>query len=89
MTGIYNRIMQEELPKAGVACVVVPRKEAPAGSASGGQAISASTVRQFLKDGRFDELRDLVPDSTLRYFESPEAAPVLARIRNEENVIHY
>ena len=89
VTGIYNRIMQEELPKAGVACVVVPRKEAPAGSASGGQAISASTVRQFLKDGRFDELRDLVPDSTLRYFESPEAAPVLARIRNEENVIHY
>jgi [citrate (pro-3S)-lyase] ligase len=50
---------------------------------------SASTVRQFLKEGRFDELRDLVPDSTLRYFESPEAAPVLARIRSEENVIHY
>ena len=89
VTGIYNRIMQEELPKAGVACVVVPRKEAPAGSASGGQAISASTVRQLLKDGRFDELGGLVPDSTLRYFESPEAAPVLARIRSEENVIHY
>ena len=81
--------MQEELPKAGVACVVVPRKEAPAGSSSGGQAISASTVRQLLKDGRFDELGGLVPDSTLRYFESPEAAPVLARIRSEENVIHY
>jgi hypothetical protein len=27
--------------------------------------------------------------NTLRYFESPEAAPVLARIRSEENVIHY
>ena len=50
---------------------------------------SASTVRQLLKEGRFDELRDLVPDSTLRYCESPEAAPVLARIRSEENVIHY
>ena len=42
-----------------------------------------------LKDGRFDELDGLVPDSTLRYFESPEAAPVLERIRSEENVIHY
>ena len=41
------------------------------------------------KDGNFDALRDLVPDSTLRYFESSEAAPVLARIRSEENVIHY
>ena len=27
--------------------------------------------------------------NTLRCFESPEAAPVLARIRSEENVIHY
>ena len=79
VTGIYNRIMQEELPKAGVACVVVPRKEAPAGSSSAGKAISASTVRQLLKDGNFDALRDLVPDSTLRYFESSEAAPVLFR----------
>ena len=72
-----------------IACVVVPRKEAPAGSSSAGKAISASTVRQLLKDGNFDALRDLVPDSTLRYFESSEAAPVLARIRSEENVIHY
>ena len=27
--------------------------------------------------------------NTLHYFESPEAAPVLERIRSEENVIHY
>ena len=83
VTGIYNKIMQEELPKAGVACIIVPRIE------SGGKAISASTVRQLLKEGRFDELRGLVPPSTLRYFESSEAAPVLARIRSEKNVIHY
>ena len=83
VTGIYNKIMQEELPKAGVSCIVVPRKE------SGGKAISASTVRQCLKDGDFDKLRELVPESTLRYFESPEALPVLRRIRDEKNVIHY
>ena len=90
VTGIYNKIMQEELPKAGVSCVVVPRIEAPADAAyAGGKAISASTVRQLLKEGRFEALRPLVPESTLRYFESDEAAPVLARIRNEKNVIHY
>jgi citrate lyase synthetase len=50
---------------------------------------SASTVRQFLKEGRFDELRDLVPDSTLRYFESPEAAPVVKAIRAMEEARHY
>lgn len=104
VTGIYNRIMQEELPKAGISCVVVPRKEAaakavsgasPSGtapisaSASGTAPISASTVRQLLKAGDFDGLKDLVPESTLRWFMSREAEPVLRRIRSEKNVVHY
>ena len=96
VTGIYNRIMQEELPKAGLNCVIVPRKTVEAaagiptsGTSSAGAPISASTVRQLLKAGDFDGLRALVPESTLRWFMSPEAAPVLARIRAEKNVVHY
>ena len=34
-------------------------------------------------------LRQLVPASTLAYFESPEAAPVLERIRSAKDVVHY
>ena len=83
VTGIYNRIMEQELPRHGISCVVVPRKEA------GGRAISASTVRQLIKEGRIEELSPLVPESTLRYFRNEEAAPVIARIRSEQNVIHY
>lgn len=30
VTGLYNQIMCEQLPKAGIECVVVPRKEATA-----------------------------------------------------------
>ena len=86
VTGIYNRIMKEELPKAGIGCVVVPRKAVPDAS---GAPISASTVRQLLKKGDFDALRSLVPETTLRWFMSEEAAPVLARIRAEQNVVHY
>lgn len=86
VTGIYNRIMQEELPRAGISCVVVPRKTAETKSSL---PISASTVRQLLKAGDFEKLKELVPETTLQFFISPEAAPVLAKIRAEENVVHY
>lgn len=83
VTGIYNQIMSEKLPENGIECVIVPRKT------DGEKAISASTVRQAIKDNDMDTLRKLVPESTLRYFESEDAKDVIARIRNEENVIHY
>ena len=83
VTGLYNRIMAQELPKAGIACHVIPRREA------GGKAISASTVRAALQNGDWDTLKALVPATTLDYFTSPEAAPVLERIRRAGNVVHY
>ena len=83
VTGLYNQIMKEQLPKAGIHCIIVPRKQA------GGKAISASTVRQCLQNGDWESLKALVPATTLEYFRSPEAAPVLARIQKAGNVVHY
>ena len=83
VTGAYNRIMCAELPKAGIDCVVVPRRE------SGGYPISASTVRRCLQVSDWQTLRTLVPQTTYDYFTSPEAEPVLAKIRGTENVVHY
>lgn len=83
VTGLYNKIMAQELPKAGIACHIIPRKEAD------GKAISASTVRVALQNGDWERLKTLVPPTTLDYFTSPEAAPVLDRIRHADNVVHY
>ena len=83
VTGIYNRVMQEELPKAGIACRVIPRK------AMDGQAISASTARKALQQGDMEAFRRIVPQTTYDWFASPEAAPVLERIRREKDVVHY
>ena len=83
VTGLYNAIMAEQLPKAGIACVIVPRKQAD------GRAISASTVRQCLQSGDWDALAKLVPQTTLDYFRSDAAKPVLEKIRQAGNVIHY
>lgn len=83
MTAIYNRTMQEELPKAGIECLVIPRKE------SQGKPISASTVRQAIKEGNLSAVRSLVPESTYRFFLSEEAAPIIQKIKAADQVIHY
>ena len=54
-----------------------------------GKAISASTVRAALQAGDWQTLSQLVPQTTLDYFKSSEAEPVLKRIRSAANVIHY
>ncbi|MBR5111047.1 MAG: [Clostridia bacterium] len=83
VTGIYNRVMEEQLPKAGIACRVIPRKTA------GGQVISASIARQALRQNDLETFRKMVPESTWAWFNSPDAAAVLRRIREAENVMHY
>ena len=83
VTGLYNKIMAQELPKAGITCHIIPRKEAD------GKAISASTVRVALQNGDWELLKTLVPPTTYQYFTDTEAAPVLERIRRAGNVVHY
>ena len=83
VTSIYNRVMKEELEAAGMECIIVPRLE------DGGKAISASHVREAIRDGRLPDIREKVPESTYRYFTSPEAAPVIAAIQRAEDVVHY
>ena len=83
VTGIYNQIMSSELPLAGIDCIIVPRKQIMK------QPISASTVRQLIKNGDFEALKQFVPMSTLNYFKSEEAAPIIERICQTKNVIHY
>ena len=83
VTGIYNRVMLEELTNAGIACHIIPRKEL------NGKAISASTARKCLQQGDLEGFRSLVPESTWQWFMSPEAAPVVKRIQSEKDVVHY
>ncbi|MGT2930108.1 [citrate (pro-3S)-lyase] ligase [Streptococcus dentasini] len=84
VTNIYNHIMQEELPKADIDCLLVPRK-----TTADGQVISASTARQAIKEGQLEGLKDLLPETSLHYFLSAEAQPLISSIQKAEEVIHY
>ncbi|MBQ2327909.1 MAG: [Oscillospiraceae bacterium] len=53
------------------------------------RVISASTVRQAIHDGCLDSVADMLPETTLSFFRSPEAAPIITAIRRESDVVHY
>ena len=84
VTGIYNKIMETKLPAHGIKCVIVPRK-----TEKSGEVISASNVRQAIKNGEFEKMKGLVPESTYRFFTSSEAENIIKKIKGTENVIHY
>ena len=83
VTGLYNEIMARELPKAGIACHIIPRLR------SQNTPISASAVRLALQQGDWQTLKTLVPPTTYAYFTSPQAAPVVEKIQKAGNVVHY
>jgi [citrate (pro-3S)-lyase] ligase len=63
VTHLYNQALQTILPRHGIATVVVPRMEAD------GMAISASRVRDLIRMGRMDEIKQRVPLTTYEYLE--------------------
>ncbi len=83
VTGIYNQILSETLPAGGIDCRIIPRRE------SGGKAISASTVRQYIQNGDLEALKELVPATTFEMIASEEFRPVMERIRRAGDVVHY
>ena len=58
VTDCYNVTMKEVLPGLGIEVTEIQRKEQE------GTAISASRVRQAVKEGKTEEIRGLVPEST-------------------------
>lgn len=83
VTGLYNAVMKEELPQAGIECQIIPRLETE------GNAISASAVRLAIHDGHPERVRHMLPDSTWDYLTGPEGSAVVAAIKNTRDVVHH
>lgn len=83
VTGLYNQVMAQKLPEAGIACHIVPRLQ------KDGQVVSASTVRCAIKENNWNLVRQQVPDSTWKFLRSEAAAPILTAIQKEQDVVHY
>lgn len=82
-TAIYNDVMKEKLPQNGIACHIIPRLE------QGGEAISASHVRELIQRGQMEKLGSILPPSTLQFLETPEGEKIITKIRNAGDVVHH
>ncbi|MCR4956864.1 MAG: [citrate (pro-3S)-lyase] ligase [Lachnospiraceae bacterium] len=85
ITGLYNEVMQQELPGEGITCHVIERKETEK------EAISASRVRALIKEKNFEELKCYVPQSTYAYFAGegkkvPTFEEAKADLKNRQEV---
>lgn len=83
VTALYNETMAAQLPEQGVDFHLIPRL------AIDGQTVSASEVRQAIHDGDLSRAAFMLPESSLRYFNSAEAADVIAAIRAMDEARHY
>lgn len=61
VTDSYNQSMKEILPGYGIQVVEIARKEL------NGQPVSASRVREAVKSGCLQEIREMIPESTYSY----------------------
>ena len=75
VTAEYNAVMKEMLPRFGIEPIVIPRL------AVDGEPVSASRVRKLFAEGKIEELRCLVPETTLGFLLSEEAKPIAEAIR--------
>jgi len=76
-TCAYNEAMERIFPRYGLSLRVMPRV-----SASGDdQPVSASRVRNYIREERWSDVQRLVPDTTYQYLRSEEALPVLKRLK--------
>ena len=75
----YNEALTEILPQHGISLEIMPR------IAVQGQVISASRVRELIRQDNWTALQELVPETTYRYLISPEAQPVIERIKANDS----
>jgi [citrate (pro-3S)-lyase] ligase len=83
VTGIYNAVMREELPAAGIEFIEIPRAEI------NGAPISASRVRELIKTGDLASVRELVPPGTYEYLLSGAGRETVKKIMAADSVTHY
>ena len=75
VTNAYNEAMLEIFPQCGIKIVVMKRLQVD------GEAVSASKVRDLIRQDDWEGIKKAVPASTLNYLLSPEAKEILVKIR--------
>lgn len=81
-TAAYNKAMQKILPDYGVEVVEIDRVKVKINDNN--MYVSASQVRQAIKDNNIDLLKESLPPHTYNFLTSEEAKPIVAKIKQIE-----
>jgi [citrate (pro-3S)-lyase] ligase len=76
VTKAYNQAMLSILPEYHIDVLKMPRISIH------GAIVSASRVRELIRQDKWEEIRTLVPDTTYRYLCSPEASLIIEKIKS-------
>lgn len=79
VTKAYNEAIFAVLPGYNIDVLEMPR------IGVNGSIVSASRVRELIRQNGWDEIRTLVPDTTYRYLRSLEAIPIIEKIKNSQS----
>ena len=63
VTKQYNEAMNDTLPQYGIKFIEIPRREI------GDEVVSASRVRELLRQHEFEKIKEIVPISTYSYIK--------------------
>ncbi len=75
VTKAYNQAMLSILPEYQIEVLEMPRISVQ------GSIVSASRVRELIRQEGWEEIRTLVPDTTYQFLRSSEAAPIIEKIQ--------
>lgn len=75
VTKIYNEVMKSSLEKQGISCKVIPRLQVNC------EAISASKVRECIREGLLSSIKEMVPLTTYEYFKSKDGVALVEKIK--------
>ncbi len=78
VTNVYNSVMKEILPKNGVEVVEIERKEI------NNEIISASVVRNLLREDNLNLVASLVPKTTFDFLISDEAKVIINKLKEKD-----
>lgn len=83
VTNLYNQTLLSILQSQGIEVIQVPRFEYQR------EIISASYVRQYLKDNHLDKVKTLVPQTTYEFLTSKQGQLIINKLKAMEEVKHY
>ncbi|WP_176461898.1 [citrate (pro-3S)-lyase] ligase [Anaeromicrobium sediminis] len=77
-TNMYNNILKEILPSHNIDLKVIKRKS------HDHKPISASLVRDYMKNEEYEKIKNLVPNTTYNYLVSEEGKKIIKKIKGKE-----